>query len=258
MKKKLSQVRSTLSLMSQRKGTHVGVVISFVIFVTFLVFLYSITQPAIKTRANEQNLLNYLTDDLIVLISGDMTTVSVGINGPVLNPCLKLNSLITRTEVDTNIIVKNDSGDSFDSYLIGSASDLGLLIDGTGSGTTFFKVRVAEEFTPISSDTGLPGCGTLTEVSGYTIGSIRTDEYIFESKIKDLIERYRNDYIGTKKSLNMSTKNDFGFSFTYSNGTTIKTQEVNVSAVIYAEEVPVQYIDTAANITSGILNIKLW
>ena len=29
-----------------KKGSHVGVVVSFVIFVTFLIFLYTIIQPA--------------------------------------------------------------------------------------------------------------------------------------------------------------------------------------------------------------------
>lgn len=240
----------------KKRGTHVGVVISFVIFVTFLVFLYAIIQPAIKTRANEQNLLNYLEDDLISLVSADMITVSVVIDGTISDSCLKLNSLITRTGVDTNIIVKNDSGYTFNSNLIGDTGNFGLLINRIGE-TTFFKIRVAEEFTPLTPDSG-SGCIDLNENNEYTIGSIRTDKYIFESKIKGLIESYGGDYGGTKKALNVSAQNEFGFGFTYSNGTTIKTPEVDVSTVIYAGEVPIQYIDEDANVESGRLNIKLW
>ena len=48
-----------------KKGSHVGVVVSFVIFVTFLVFLYTIVQPATVREKDRQYLLDYLTLNLI-------------------------------------------------------------------------------------------------------------------------------------------------------------------------------------------------
>lgn len=242
----------------KKKGTHVGVVISFLIFVTFLTFLYTIVQPSIKTNTNEKNLLNYLEGELISEISIDLTSVSVGINGAILDTqdCLNLNDLITNAEITTNIIVKNNSGNTFDSYLIGST---GLLIDRKDSGTTFFSIRISEEFPITPPDPGtFTSCEDLDDVNGYTIGAIRTEKYIFESKIVELKKEYETDYIGLKNKLKVSDENRFGFSFTYTNNTVIKTKDVNVSIDVYVEEIPIQYIDKNASIVSGLLGIRIW
>ena len=262
MKKRQENQRfpSFLILKKSRKGTHVGVVLSFVIFVTFLVFLYSIIQPAIKTRANEQNLLNFLEDNLVSQVSADMTTVSIGVNKVFTHSCIELNDVINETEITTNFIVINDSGYVFDSLIsIDAGNNYDLFIDRPRDELdNFFKIRVSEEFGGMSTGT-MGSCKQMDkDANGYTVGSIRTDKYIFESKIKELMESYGGDYGGTKKALNVSAQNEFGFGFTYSNGTTIKTPEVDVSTVIYADEVPIQYIDEDANIESGRLNIKLW
>ncbi len=243
-----------------KRGTHVGVILSFVIFVTFLVFLYVILQPSIRTGASDQNLLNDLEENLVSRVSADMTSVSVGIDGSVLDTktCLKLNGLITKTEISTNIIVKNDSEDTFKSYLIGSTGNFGLLVDREESGTTLLKVRVSEEFPPIMVDPGISNCEDLNEDNGYIIGLVRTDKYIFESKVEDLMSKYRIDYGGTKDTLSVSDQNEFGFSFTYSNGTTIKTNEVNVSTDVFARELPVLYVDKNAGKVSGLIGIRIW
>ena len=48
-----------------RKGSHVGVVVSFVVFVTFLVFLYLIIQPATIRERDKQYILDYLKLNLV-------------------------------------------------------------------------------------------------------------------------------------------------------------------------------------------------
>jgi len=245
----------------EKKATHVGVVISFLIFVTFLTFIYTIVQPSIKTNTNEQNLLNFLEGELISEASEDLTSVSVGIDRTVSDTqdCLNLNGLITNAEITTNIIVKNNSGNTFDSYLIGSTGNFGLLIDRKDSGTTFFSIRISEEFPITPPDPGtFVNCENLNEENGYTIGAIRTEKYIFESKIGELKKEYETDYIGLKNKLKVSDENRFGFSFTYTNATVIKTKDVNVSIDVYAEETPIQYIDKNASIVSGLLGIRIW
>jgi len=237
----------------KKRGTHVGVVISFMIFVTFLVFLYTIVQPAIGTKTSKQEPLDYLENDLISGVSTDLTTVSIGITGTVPQNCLELNGLITKTEINTNIKVINDSGYVFNSYFKNEGGNFDLLIDGTSGINNFFKVRVSEEFAPITTDPGLTGCGNLNEgsVLGYTIGLIRTDKHVFESKIGDLMKEYKNDYEGIKNILKVSSEDEFGFSFTYVNNMVIKTKEVNVSIDVFSKDIPIQYIDKNASIVSG-------
>ncbi|MCK4647518.1 hypothetical protein KAT24_01145 [Candidatus Pacearchaeota archaeon] len=51
-----------------KKGSHVGMMLSFVIFVTFLVFLYSILQPVIKIRQDKKLILDSLIIELAKML----------------------------------------------------------------------------------------------------------------------------------------------------------------------------------------------
>lgn len=248
MEKRHSQIRSTSSLMSQRKGTHIGFVLSFVIFVGFLIFLLTIIQPSIRTNLNEQNLLNSLKNNLISNVSSDLTTVSVFVDPPS-SGCFILVNFIANTGISTNLKVVNDSGNTFDSYSSGS----GLLIDTTGD-NLLLKIRVSKEF-PIISSSGPSGCASINE-NAYTTGLIKKEEHIFESKINDMIEFYKINYESFKSELKIPSGNEFEFSFTDVDGTTVRTDaNIPTNTNIYSEDIHIRYIDENANKVSGILNI---
>jgi len=52
--------------------------------------------------------------------------------------------------------------------------------------------------------------------------------------------------------------NDFSFNFTYNDGTNIGTIKQIPSVSIYAEEIPVLYVDKEANLEPGAITIKVW
>ena len=66
--------------MKNKRGSHVGIVLSFVIFVTFLAFLYTIIEPTIKIQQDKESLLNYLKIELMETFSADLTSTSITIN----------------------------------------------------------------------------------------------------------------------------------------------------------------------------------
>lgn len=233
-----------------KNGTHVGVIISFMIFVTFLFFLYAIVQPAIETRNEKQAPLDSLEREVLSEVSADLTTASVFVDVPG-GGCFVLENFITKTGIDDNIIVINDFGTKFDSYIGVS----GLIIDTSGS-ELLLKVRVSEEFDEIGSS-GAPACTGVIE-DDYTIGLIKTKEHVFSSRMENLISVYDLGYSTARSLLKVSSDSDFGLSFTYDNGTVIRTKEINISRSIYAKDIPVQYIDDDANKVSGIINIKIW
>ena len=53
-------VGGTLVPLSNKKGSHVGLVLSFVIFVVFLIFMYPLVGPALETKGDKQYLLEPL------------------------------------------------------------------------------------------------------------------------------------------------------------------------------------------------------
>ena len=88
-----------------KRGSHVGVVISFVIFVTFLAFLYSILQPTTIRERDRQYVLDYLSLNLIGNATGNMTTMLVNVDEPVSpQSCVNLQQIINDDEIPEYMI----------------------------------------------------------------------------------------------------------------------------------------------------------
>jgi hypothetical protein len=233
--------------MKKRGGTHVGIVLSFVIFVVFLVFLYSILVEPTITQNDKKYLLENLKIKLIENISAELITSTINIQTAPQN-CVRLENLIDDFGINSKIIVKNKLGNNQVSYVLGD--DLEISRDSNDK--TFFKIYYSEEFSGISN-VGETPCNKRNHEKGLT----RTDKYIFETKIINLINIYKNDYETLKGKLEIPFGSDFNFGFKYNNQTLLITEK-NVSTNVYAVEIPVQYIDNESNILLGFINIKVW
>jgi len=132
-----------------------------------------------------------------------------------------------------------------------------LYIGGFAEGKEFFKIYYSEESLNNNAE-DIGSCARTVKEEEYTIGLIRTTKYIFESRIIELINDSKSDYVGVKEELKVPIGNEFDFSFRYSNGTTIGTGEKTITTSIYAEETPIQYIDKKANTNPGFINIRIW
>lgn len=242
----------------KKKGTHIGIVISFMVFITFLFFLYSIVQPAIEISNEKQIPLDSLEREVLLEVSASLTTASVAVDKSFGNPCVQLNGAINETVTSTNLIVINESGYVFNTLFSVSGTTYDLFINRpNGMQDSFFKIRSSEEFSKISGGT-MAGCGIMNKgAGGYTVGLVKTKEHVFSSRIENLIAVYNADYSTARSLLKVSSNDDFGLSFTYANGTVIRTKEINISSSVYAKDIPVQYID-GANEVSGIMNIEIW
>ena len=238
--------------LSQRKGSHVGVVLSFVIFITFIIFIYIIVQPTIKLD-DRQNFLEHIEGEIIERVSTDLTSISVTIDTPNPQTCVELIDFFIITGISDRAIVKNDAG----SVLQASKNGNSLFVS-KNSNDFFLKIHESEEFAGASGNAISP-CQSLNEGgSGYNFGFVKTNKQIFETKIIKLINDYKNDYETLKGMLGVAPGNEFGFSFTYSNETIIKTEEKNISVSVYINEIPIQYISKNAAGEPGFLNIKAW
>ncbi len=243
--------------MKNRKGSHVGMVLSFVIFVTFLIFLYTIVEPTIRMQRDKESLLDYLKIELMERFSTDLTSASITINKTLPQPCIELLNLVTELNITPVVIVKGELGKIFPSKIEGN--DFKIDRGTEEIEEFFFKIYYSGEFEEVIGWTFDGECKSYDkDLEQYTIGLVRTDEYIFETKINDLIEEYETNYDNLKSDLNLPLGNEFGFSLIHSDETKIGTEEREISADIYAREIPVQYVDEEANINSGFINILVW
>ena len=234
-----------------RKGSHVGVVLSFMIFIAFLIFLYPLLiKPAIEANKSNQYLLDDLKTKLTEEVSAELTVSSVEANIGTNQNCIELNNFISITGINSNIIVKNHE----EKAQQGSVSGDNLRINRGDDSDVFFKISYSEEFEVL--DDTIITCKTIQE-NQYKIGLVRVEKYVFETKIINLMQRYESNYESLKIILGLPTGNEFDFSFIYDNKTSIGIKK-EVSASIYAKEIPVQYVNKKGDILLGNINIRIW
>lgn len=234
-----------------KKGSHVGIVISFLIFITFVLFIYLIVQPSLSGE-EKRTFLESLEQSLIKESTAELTTASVKLSGsPDGSGCFQLDSFMSETGMGENITAKNDGGTSLTTEVSGNNLEI------TDNGDSFFRVYYSEEFSPTSGS--LSGCDSLSEGGGYDIGLLKTNDEIFESKIKSLIQDYKNNLDGLKEVLDFPDTNEFGLNFTYSNGTSISVgQEEVVGTSVFVGDRQIQYISESGLKEIGKLNVRVW
>ena len=246
-----------------KKGSHVGVILSFIIFITFVVFLFLILEPSITIREDKKNLLNDLEIELIHKLSGNLITLTITTEKDVNRLCIELEGLIGKEiqniTIDTHIVVQNESGDIPDYVIRGLTDDTSLFIERADNDNVFFKIYHSEQFDEIQQEEPTPSCKKLEEDKGdYSINTTSRRKEIFEEKINKTKQEYEEDYTKLRDELNIPAGSEFGFRFTNKDGIIIETEEKNISTSIYVQEIPILYIDKEANINSGFIEIKVW
>ena len=258
MKKRVSQVHSFSAW--RKKGTsHLGFVLSFVIFILFLVFILSIIEPRLGTQTNKQPLLDSLEFNMINSFGMDNFTIATlnykGVQAGQKN-CISSNpisSLEFISDANKNKIkIRDDLGNSRDFDIRSNVLYAG--IDSTSNAV--LKIYYAQNIS--SSTTALSSCKDVS--SSLTVQSVnREQKYILDSNIISLREKYAADYGKLKTDLAIPGGNDFTFSFKLANGSTVEPQGVTIPTVnVFAKNFPVQYLDNNANLNVGFLTVKIW
>jgi hypothetical protein len=231
--------------MKNKRGSHVGVVISFVIFIMFLVFIYTVLQPKIRVEKEKQTTLDNLKGNFLEKISAKLVSTSILNDNPDYSGgCIEIDENEAGIS-GFNSVVKNSGGS-----IINSSSSGGFLKIAEDSGD-FFKIYSSkEEFKQFPTEET-----TCTEV---TADFISEKKCVFRTRIYSLMEEYESDYENLKKELEVPEVDEFGFNFEQSNGTIIGTKESGIEENIYSERIYIQYLDKNANIENGIVDVKVW
>ena len=251
----------------EKKGSHIGIILSFTIFVSFVFFFYVMVQPAIKYET-KQNQIELLKGRIIEEASEELKSFSVTAywSGQNIPACLKLENFVNVANIEEGIRARNYDR-NLDFYL--SDNDVYVKI----YGDSFIKIYESVEFEGMGSAEGMSGCAELVNgPSGYVIGFTRIEERIFETKIIKLIENYFENYEEVKEELGIPRGNEFALGFVYSNGTEIGfsysggefvfTGNSNIIppkvANVFADESPIEYISSNASKKIGKIKIIIW
>ena len=77
--------------MKNKKASHVGMILSFLIFITFVIFLFSVTSPLTRVDQDKQNTLDFLKIELLNNFSEDLSTVTVEFTAG--SDCIRMDTL---------------------------------------------------------------------------------------------------------------------------------------------------------------------
>ena len=233
--------------MMNKKASHVGVILSFLVFITFIAFLYSVTEPAISVKQDKLDFLKYIKIELMKNFTGDLASVLIEI--PSGSNCMKFPSNAFPGVEDWNVVAKDKDGNLIDSYK-DSNGDVYVY----ENPEDYLNLYFSKEF-----ENGQSEEESCTILKNYEIKLFRTEEWFFNSSVKKLADKMEDDYEGVKEQFGVAFDDNFDFAFKDGEGKEmVNTGEREVSSDIYSEEIPVQYVDSEANIKPGFLIVRVW
>jgi len=230
-------------MMENKTGmSHIGFMLSFSIFVVFLIFAYTILWQENFFLEGKQSVIKNLEKNFIEEIKSNVVIATVFENASGYD-CVSFDA--SDFENYSYYIVKENE------QIVGAYKTENILkmeYDGT---PTLFKVYF--------SDSSFEGNTTSnSNCISSDIKYIQKRKEIFEEKILETDDYYKSAYDYLKEDLKIPYERDFGFEFEYENGTIIKTEEKNILGEIYVEEIPIHYFDAGGNFLEGKIRLKVW
>jgi len=239
-----------------KKGSHVGFVVSFVIFITFLIFLYAILQPTITRDRGKNYILGFLSFNFINSSSSEVTTMTINVEEPVgPQSCINLQQIVDDDKIPEymvdHLLFKTDE-ETF-TY----QKNLPNIRVNTGNGFQgILNVYYSEKITPLPYD-GVSGCSP----KNYPLGVIKTYTEVFESNIEELYDSYYAEYGELKLQLGIPEGTEFSFILYDAERNIIyeaKNEDPPETQSVYSEEIPIEYIDGEGQLKFGFLVITVW
>ena len=222
-----------------KKGSHVSMILSFIIFVVALLFIYVIVSATILRAEPVKNEISHLEENVLKAITSEVWVLRFSEED--LSPsCFSLSK--PESLEGESAIAFNDSG-----QINSSISGDEILVDG---GSSFVKIYFSNLIT--NEDSSLSGCISIFP------DSVRKEKVISEAQILNLMANFSNNYTKLKEELEVPTSMELDLYFEYQNGTTIGEIKKDPSSEVYSKELNLFFLSKSASNEGGKLRIKIW
>lgn len=246
--------------MKNKRGSHVGMIISFTLFITFITFIYAMLNPVVNKGEDKEAMLKYIEDKILEEVSANLSIVSLNIKKDINENCINFPNFfsLSNTSISKRMIVKNQSDQIQTAYYnINYPSN--ILVDRGNSEITFLRFYISDQFEEVNKTAA--EC-KLIQKEDYNISAVSKSDYIFEDEIIKLIDYYNyesDNYQYLKNKFNIPSSTDFGFIFKLSNGSEISAvKKIPLRTNVYVKEKSIRYMNNKAEVISGFIKIKVW
>lgn len=240
-------------LNKEKKGSHVGMVLSFVIFIVFLLYIFSLINPEFGTRDNKKTLLETLEKNLLEETNLEVDVITLGIDSETDYKdydCFKLPE-IDGTE-NKKVIVKDKDNEIIPAKKESSGE---ISVKWKEINRNYNKLYFSEEF-----NSQEPSCDnpSLLGKGDYSINLRKKQNYTSKESSKNFSELTNTEI---EEKIEIPAGVTFRFAFEYANGEekgNINESKIPEDKNIYTNEFPVQYINKSAKTESGKLKTIVW
>ena len=236
----------------RRGAAHIEVILSFVLFISFLIFVFAFINPVKRTEPSRA-LLDIAGQEIIKNSSVNITTASFKLDYTPAAPCFNINLLevgVNEIIGDNNVIIRDSEDNAIKSRKINA--DLGIETSGD-----CYKIFASEDFNAVSYS---PASCEDIEVDNIAIGQVTTRKAISFERIIKFNSTYSQDYKTLKQSINFPAGNDFGFVLKDNSRNVIldALKEKPESAIVIAKEQPIELVYENSSSIVAVINIQAW
>ena len=235
--------------MKNKKGTHVDVILSFILFISFLIFMFVLLEYPLKVEEDQKYTIQYLENKISEEISENVGIVYLtnsSIKG-ISENCISVNKSLFDLNY-RNYIAQEETLNKIKSKEVGEI----IYLEWTSS-NNFFKIYYSNQtFNSSLWIEGTPICQTAS------IKGISEKKEYFETKVLNLLQNYTTNYTYLKSYLGVPLAEDFGLQFEYSNGTILGTNVSDLKTNILIKKIEINYLDKNAQKLNGKIRIYSW
>ena len=224
--------------MKNKRGSHVGIVISFTFFIAFIIFAYSIFAPSLITKSQMQDSIKVLEDafkerikeDVFIIRTYDSDSTCISISKP------------SNSFSNENIIARNSSS-KINSGIYGD----NIIIDGQKG---FVKVYFSSDSFNFENHTSFSSCDQENTQS------LTLENKYLENKILYWVNQSVSNYSDFHSELGANF--EFEVLFDYKNGTIIGDRGKNVKTDVFAQTLTIEYLSYEAQDKVADLIFSVW
>lgn len=226
--------------MEKRGVGHIEIILSFVLFFTFVSIAFYFFSP-LKASKLADSSLPYAFSDIEMNTSVEIISYSVKI----VNGQNKIAVEIADAP-EGNVRVENYDGEVLPSRRNGNS------VYFERDGSDFVFIKFSEDFLPSSfTNSG--------NNANYELASRSSKRVISEKRLLELNKSYYSDYLNTKRRLNIPDSVDFSFSLAFPDGKIIKTEkDAPVGQQVFSDIKRKEVLRENGDSLFSEIQVKIW